>query len=162
AGGVLAAYVGLLRERMPDIAGHLITSSVLSAPAALLISKVMLPEKAVPQTLGKLPKDATKRVHTNIIDAAAAGASEGLVLALTVAVRLLAFIALLTLLNTALLHVSGWFGLSLSLQRILGWLFAPLAWLIGIPFREIQLAGELLGEKTIMNEFVAFVHLAEI
>src|SRR5690606_2805204 len=78
AGGVLAAYVGLLRDRMPDIAGHLLTASIMSAPAALLLSKVIRPETEKPQTMGKIPKEVEKTPHANILDAAASGASEGL------------------------------------------------------------------------------------
>lgn len=180
AGGVLAAYVGLLRDRMPDIAGHLLTASVISGPASLLISKIMIPETEQPKTYGRIPKELTKPVHANVIDAAANGAIEGLHLAFNVATVLIAFIALIALSNAVVGHVGDWIGFSswgahlvpaelmgqgpprLSLQLILGWFFAPLAWLIGVPVNEIALAGGLLGEKIVLNEFVAYVHLAEI
>lgn len=181
AGGVLAAYVGLLRDRMPDIAGHLLTASVISGPASLLIAKVMVPEVQKPETLGKLPKESTKPVHANVIDAAANGAIEGLQLALNVATMLIAFIALMALCNGAVGLIGDWTEFSswgaslvppemvvegqaprLSLQLLLGWIFAPLAWLIGIPSGEVAVAGALLGEKTILNEFVAYVHLADL
>jgi CNT family concentrative nucleoside transporter len=162
AGGVLAAYVGLLRDRMPDIAGHLLTASILSAPAALLIAKVMYPETSKPDTYGKIPEGANKSPHTNVIDAAASGASEGLTLALNVAAMLIAFIALIALLNAIFSGIGGWFGFpELTLQWLLGWIFMPIAWLVGVPTQDIHLAGTLLGEKTILNEFVAYVHLAE-
>jgi CNT family concentrative nucleoside transporter len=164
AGGVLAAYVGLLRDRMPDIAGHLLTASILSAPAALLITKVMYPETSKPDTYGKIPKDATNSPHANAIDAAAGGAAEGLTLALNVAAMLIAFIALIALVNAILTWFGGFVGFSetkLTLQWLLGWAFMPLAWLVGIPASDLHAAGALLGEKTILNEFVAYMHLSE-
>lgn len=181
AGGVMAAYVGLLRDRVPDIAGHLLTASILSAPAALLLTKVLMPEKTKPQTYGKLPRESAISPHANLIDAAASGAAEGLSLALNVSAMLIAFVALMAMLNALLgqfghlirfetwgefltpevLRVAGRQP-ALSLQLILGWIFAPLAWLIGIPANEVPIAGALLGEKTILNEFVAFIHLADL
>lgn len=181
AGGVMAAYVGLLHERMPDIAGHLLTASILSAPAALLITKVMMPETERPQTFGRIPEESTVSPHANVIDAAASGAAEGLTLALNVAAMLIAFIALMAMLNGLLgafgnvIHFANWGAdlvpdvlrkpgtpPTLSLQMVLGWIFAPVAWAIGIPRHEIAAAGALMGEKTILNEFVAYVHLADL
>jgi CNT family concentrative nucleoside transporter len=180
AGGVMAAYVGLLRDRMPDIAGHLLTASILSAPAALLITKIMIPETTKPETYGKIPEESNVSPHANVIDAAASGAAEGLTLALNVAAMLIAFIALIALLNSLLGIFGNWIGFpqwgaglipealrekggdSLSLQVIIGWLFSPVAWSLGIPAQDITTAGALLGEKTILNEFVAYVHLAEL
>ncbi len=164
AGGVLAAYVGLLRDRSPDIAGHLLTASILSAPAALLVAKVMYPETEKPETFGRIPKESNKSPHENVIDAAASGASEGLTLALNVAAMLIAFIALIALVNAILGGAGTYIGFTetkLSLQYLLGWMFAPIAWLIGIPSQDIVLAGSLLGEKTVLNEFVAYLHLSE-
>lgn len=180
AGGVMAAYVGLLRDHMPDIAGHLLAASILSAPAALMISKILMPESGHPETYGRIPKESSLSPHANVIDAAASGAAEGLTLALNVAAMLIAFIALIALLNGILGSLGDAIGFAqwghnlipetirtetvprLSLQTLLGWLFAPLAWIIGIPANEIAVSGALLGEKTILNEFVAFVHLSEI
>ncbi|MBX3021951.1 MAG: hypothetical protein KF799_09770 [Bdellovibrionales bacterium] len=181
AGGVMAAYVGLLRERMPDIAGHLLTASIMSAPAALLIAKVLMPETTVPQTYGRIPKESNDSPHANIIDAAASGAAEGLTLALNVGAMLIAFVALMALVNSVLGTFGHWIGfetwgaalvpqtfmtpdkpVTLSLQLVLGWIFSPIAWCIGIPAAEISTAGALLGEKTILNEFVAYVHLADL
>lgn len=180
AGGVMAAYVGLLRERMPGIAGHLLTASILSAPAALLISKILIPETDTPETFGRLPKESDKSPHANVIDAAAAGAGEGLMLALNVAAMLIAFIALIAMLNSFLALVGEGIGFShwgsslipetmrssenvkLSLQVILSFIFAPITWCVGVPYNEIFMAGALLGEKTSLNEFVAYVHLSEL
>lgn len=162
AGGVMAAYVGLLRDRVPDIAGHLLTASVISAPAALLIAKVMMPERETPETFGTLPREVGKSPHANSIDAAAQGALEGLTLAANVAAMLIAFIALIALANGALGSLGAWVGYEgVTFQGILGWIFAPVVWLIGIPADEVLLAGSMLGEKTVLNEFVAFVSLAE-
>ncbi len=162
AGGVLAAYVGILVSYFPDIAGHLISASVMSAPACIAISKLMYPETEEPVTRGKLGIKLEK-VDANPIDAAARGASEGLALALNVGAMLLAFIALLALINGLL----GWgFGLvgveGFSIQRVLGWIGAPMAWLMGVPWQDAWAVGTLIGEKTALNEFVAYLHLGSM
>jgi CNT family concentrative nucleoside transporter len=161
AGGVMAAYVGMLVAFFPDIAGHLIAASVMSAPAALAISKVMFPETEESVTSGEI-RIELEQIDANAIDAAARGASEGLSLALNVGAMLLAFIALLALLNGIVGGVAGWFGLELSIQMILGWIGAPIAWLMGTPWQDAQVVGTLIGEKTALNEFVAYLHLANL
>jgi len=161
AGGVMAAYVGLLVAFFPDIAGHLIAASVMSAPAALAISKIMYPETEESVTRGEV-KIELEKTDANAIDAAARGASEGLGLALNVGAMLLAFIALLALLNGLLGWVTGFFGTPLTMQTLLGWLGAPIAWLMGTPWKDAQAVGTLLGEKTALNEFVAYLHLANM
>lgn len=180
AGSVLAVYVSLLQGFVPDIAAHLLTASVLSAPAAIMIAKIMLPETGEAETRHGLPGKVNEKIDANVIEAAARGASEGLQLALNVGAMLLAFIALLYMLDTIL----GWFGNligfgnwadfmisevlyvdgkpQLSLAVILSWLFAPVAVLMGIPWQEALAAGALLGEKVAVNEFVAYLHLADI
>ncbi len=181
AGGVLAAFVGFLQTRIPDIAGHLLTASVLSAPAALVIAKIMHPETETPETLGEIPDEYTKKkIDGNVIEAAARGATEGLSLALNVAAMLLAFIALIALLD----GMFGWFGhvigfsdwgkalvpeallkgeeARLSFSLILGWLFSPFAFLMGVPADEMAIAGILLGQKVALNEFVAYVNLSQM
>ena len=162
AGGVLAAFVGMLVAFFPDIAGHLIAASVMSAPAALAISKVMYPETGQSLTEGEIRIDP-ERPDANVIDAAARGAGEGLTLALNVAAMLLAFIALIALGNGIFGYVGGLIGFpQLSLQLVLGWIFAPFAWLMGIQWADAVQVGVLLGEKTVLNEFVAFLHLAQM
>jgi len=161
AGGVMAAFVGLLVAFFPDIAGHLIAASVMSAPAALAISKVMYPETGEPVTQGEI-KIELEKTDANVIDAAARGASEGLGLALNVGAMLLAFIALLALLNGILGLITGMFGDPLTIQTVLGWIGAPIAWLMGTPWRDSMAVGTLLGEKTALNEFVAYLHLANM
>lgn len=155
AGGVLVAYVSFLNEMIPDIAGHLLGASVLSAPASFCIAKILIPETEKPETLGELPKDSVA-LDSNIFEAAARGASEGLQLALNVGAMLLAFIALIALVNGALSHLGG-----LSMQQIFAWVFKPFAFLMGVPWDEAARAGTLLGEKTVFNEFVAYMHLAQ-
>lgn len=175
AGGVMAAYVGMLVDHFPDIAGHLLAASVMSAPAAILIGKVMYPEKEEPVTRGELRVDI-ESPDANVIDAAARGASEGLTLALNVGAMLLAFIALISLLNaligfvadltslTSLLQGWGWLdaGERLTLEAIFGWVLAPLAWIMGVPWQDATTIGSLLGVKTVLNEFVAYLQLSSI
>ena len=160
AGGVMAAYVGLLSPHFPDIAGHLLTASVMNAPAALFISKILVPETGKPETGGTM-RIEVERDAVNLIDAAAAGASQGLKLALNVAAMLLAFIALIAMVNFGIATVGGWFGVEgLSLERIFGWILSPLAVLIGVPPADANAVGSLIGIKTAVNEFVAYMGLA--
>jgi concentrative nucleoside transporter, CNT family len=172
AGGVMAAYVGMLIFFFPDIAGHLMAASVMSAPAALVFAKMIWPETEEPATRGSLRVEVEK-VDANVIDAAARGAGEGLQLALNVGAMLLAFIALIALFNaligwiggvtmlTPLLQDIGWLatGQPLSLETILGWLLAPLAWVMGVPWADAPAIGTLLGIKTVVNEFVGYLQL---
>jgi concentrative nucleoside transporter, CNT family len=172
AGGVMAAYVGMLIVFFPDIAGHLMAASVMSAPAALVFAKIMWPETEEPATRGSLHVQVEK-VDANVIDAAARGAGEGLQLALNVGAMLLAFIAIIALLNaligwvgsvtqlTPALQGLGWLatGQALSMEWIMGWLLAPLAWLMGVPWADARAIGTLLGVKTVLNEFVGYLQL---
>ncbi len=167
AGGVMAAYVGMLRHYFPDIAGHLISASIMSAPAGVVMAKLMYPETEVPKTMGgvrvKLPK-----TNVNVIDAAASGAGTGLTLALNVGAMLLAFIALIAVANYLIQQFGfllDWiFGITsnLSLDTLLGWIFAPLAWVMGVPWSDCETIGQLLGQKTAINEFVAYANLARL
>jgi CNT family concentrative nucleoside transporter len=160
AGGVMAAYVGMLLPYFPEIAGHLLAASVMSAPAAILISKVMYPEVEEPETMGTLKADVPSP-DVNVIDAATRGAGEGLQLALNVGAMLLAFIALIAMLNAGIGWVAGAFGQpEISLELILGWMLAPVAWLMGVPWQDAVEVGSLLGIKTVVNEFVAYLQLA--
>ncbi|RCK75314.1 MAG: Nucleoside permease NupC [Candidatus Ozemobacter sibiricus] len=169
AGGVMAAYVGMMKDRFPEIAGHLMAASVMSAPAALVFAKIMVPETEVPETSGGCELKVEK-IDQNIIDAAARGASEGMSLAINVAAMLIAFIALIAMGNAAWQLVCRWIAaataLDLSafdtLEELMGWVNAPLAWIMGIPTKDLLVAGQLLGEKTVLNEFVAYAHLGEI
>ena len=148
AGGVLAAYV-----RFGVDAGHLLAASVMSAPAALVMAKIILPETEKPVTSGDAKIAFTKKT-ANVIDAAAAGASDGLKLALNVGAMLLAFIALVAMLDFFL----GF--LNTSLKQIFGYIFSPLAWCMGVPAKDAMTVGNLLGTKIAINEFVAYIDLA--
>jgi CNT family concentrative nucleoside transporter len=160
AGGVMAAYVGMLSPYFPDIAGHLLTASVMNAPAGLYIAKILVPEVGEPVTRGTV-KIALERTEKNVIEAAAAGAAQGLHLALNVAAMLLAFIALIALLNAGIGAAGHLVGLpDLSLERLLGWALAPIAWLMGVPWHDAGTVGSLMGLKTVVNEFVAYLDLA--
>jgi CNT family concentrative nucleoside transporter len=175
AGGVMAAYVGMLVFYFPDIAGHLLAASVMSAPAALVFAKLMVPEKEEPVTRGSL-RVSVEKPDVNAIDAAARGAGEGLMLALNVGAMLLAFIALVALFNALLSLIGDWIGLSdllrnmgalapaqrLTLEVLLGWILAPLAWVMGVPWAEATTVGSLLGVKTVLNEFVAYLNLSSM
>ncbi|MCP4912556.1 MAG: NupC/NupG family nucleoside CNT transporter [Oligoflexia bacterium] len=154
AGGVLAAYVGMGVD-----AGHLLAASVMSAPAALVCAKLMVPEVESSETEGVV-KVELKKTTANIIDAAATGASDGLKLSLNVGAMLLAFIALIALVNGMLSWGGGLFDYpQLSLELITGYLFAPIAFLLGVPWEDCMNVGTLLGKKLIINEFVAYLDL---
>ena len=159
AGGVLAAYVGMGID-----AGHLLAASVMSAPAALVCAKLLVPETEESVTKGNISFQLPK-TSTNVIDAAATGASEGLKLSLNVAAMLLAFIALIAMCNGILGWVGGWVGHpDVTLEFLLGYLFAPVAWLLGVPWNwdECLKVGTLLGQKLVLNEFVAYTGLQKM
>ncbi len=156
AGGVLAAYVGFGID-----AAHLLAASVMSAPAALVCAKILLPETEEPMTKGVVKAEIEERSE-NLVDAAAMGASDGLQLALNVGAMLLAFIALIAMVNGVL----GWFGglldhPELSLELITGYVLAPVAFMLGVPWNDCQVVGSLLGKKLILNEFVAYLDLTK-
>ncbi|MFB9991163.1 NupC/NupG family nucleoside CNT transporter [Deinococcus oregonensis] len=156
AGSVLVGY-SLLGVRLD----YLIAASFMAAPAGLLMAKLVLPETEAPQDYkARVPEDPEGQ-PVNVIDAAARGASSGLGLALNVGAMLIAFIGLIALLNTLLGALGGLFGLpDLSVQVLLGYAFAPLAFLMGVPWAEASTAGSFIGQKLVTNEFVAFVEFA--
>ena len=163
AGGVLAAYVGMLHAYFPDIAGHLIAQSVMSAPAALVCAKMVFPESGSPKTAGQSVSMDKTRIDANVIDAAARGASEGLRLAANVAAMLLAFIALIALINALFSWIGGLVGIeNASLENMLGVLNWPVAWVMGVPAQDCLTIGKLIGVKTVLNEFVAYLQLADL
>lgn len=214
AGGVMAAYVGMLQGSFPDIAKHLLTASVLSAPAALVIAKIIYPETGEPETYGDV-EIAFESEDANVIDAAARGASEGLDLALNVGAMLLAFLALIAMFN----YLVGWPGMQwnlqtleqlvafyrdngmpvpegcgldevgnqaqvirdcaaqmasaqgapdpwvvpvVSLEKIFGYIFWPFALVMGVPIADCYHVGRLMGEKMVINEFVAYASLGQM
>ena len=159
AGGVMAAYVGMLRESFDDIAGHLLAASVMGAPASLVMAKIMIPEKDQPETMGNKPVLLPK-IDANVLDAVARGTSEGLTLALNVGAMLIAFTAIIAMIN-ALLGLSVDVGLpAVSLEKIFGVVGAPVAFVLGVPWDDAVTVGGLIGTKTVVNEFVAYQQLA--
>lgn len=160
AGSVLVAYVQMLGGGA--FAGHLITASVLSAPAGIVIAKIMLPETALPETAAGTRAEIP-RATLNTIDAAAVGATEGLRLAAYVGAMLVAFVALVALVNGLLAGAGALAGIEdLTLQRILGWVGAPLALAMGVAPADATTVGSLLGVKTVLNEFLAYQDLGAL
>ncbi|TQQ08709.1 NupC/NupG family nucleoside CNT transporter [Vibrio cholerae] len=156
AGGTLVGYASLGVEL-----NYLIAAAFMSAPAGLLMAKIMLPETeqvdaAIAQDELDLPKS------TNVVEAIADGAMSGVKIAVAVGATLLAFVSVIALLNGLLGWFGGWFGIELSFELIMGYVFAPVAWLIGIPWHEAITAGSLIGNKVVVNEFVAFIQLIEV
>ncbi|CCJ91239.1 NupC/NupG family nucleoside CNT transporter [Cronobacter turicensis] len=158
AGSVLAGYA-----QMGVPLEYLIAASFMAAPGGLLFAKIIIPETETPHDAPHL--DAAQHDPdrpSNVLDAAASGASAGMQLALNVGAMLLAFVALIALLNGMLSGIGGWFNHpELSLQLILGWVFSPVAWLIGVPWDEAMVAGSFIGQKLIINEFVAYMNFGE-
>lgn len=160
AGGVLAAYVGMLAGVFPGIAGHLLAASVMNAPAGLFISKMILPEVETPVTAHSLDLTVEK-TDRSVIEAAANGAAQGVHLAINVAAMLMAFVALVYLVDAGLGALGGVLGVEhLSLRSALGTLVRPLAWVMGVPWHETGYVGGLIGLKTTLNEFVAYAQFA--
>lgn len=155
-GGTLVGYASLGVEL-----NYLIAAAFMSAPAGLLMAKIMLPETEKIDVVTaddelELPK------ATNVVEAIADGAMSGVKIAVAVGATLLAFVSVIALLNGLLGWVGGWFGIELSFELIMGYVFAPVAWLIGIPWHEAITAGSLIGNKVVVNEFVAFIQLIEV
>ena len=153
AGSVLAGYAGLGIK-----IEYLVAASFMAAPGGLLMAKIIKPETETPKvTLDDLD-DAEEDKPANVLDAAAAGASSGMMLALNVGAMLIAFVGLIALANGITGGIGGWFDMpELTIQMILGWLFSPLAFIIGVPWHEAVAAGSFIGQKLVVNEFVAFL-----
>jgi CNT family concentrative nucleoside transporter len=159
ASTTLGIYVLALKDTFPTIAGHLITASILSAPAAIVMAKILVPETGEPLTLGRTVPPAEERAG-GAIDAIIRGAMAGVKLLVGIVALLIAFLGLIALADLILGGVAGWLGLSLSLTRILGWILYPFAVVIGVPPADAALAGTLLGERLIVTEIPAYIHLA--
>lgn len=160
SGAVMAAYVKIAGV---DIK-HLLTAVIMTAPATIMLAKIMLPETETPSTAGRVSVKI-ERPGVNIIDAAARGAGEGLHLALNIAGMLIAFLALIALVNGLLgwahsLPYLGW--LPTSLERLFGAIFAPVAWLLGVSWKDASTIGNLLGTRLVLNEFVSFLQLGPL
>jgi CNT family concentrative nucleoside transporter len=161
AGGILVVYVNMGAAAGLDLAPKLIAASLMAAPGALVISKILFPETEESQTMGNV-KLEVKSPYVNLIDAISHGASDGMKIALNVIAMVVGFIALVTMIDWMLIHIAHIFdpNLDLSLNRIFGWIFYPLAWAMGVPSQDISGVATLLGQKLTINEFVAFKSLA--
>lgn len=176
AGGVMAAYIAFLggdtHEGRVTFAAHLLTASIMNAPAGIVFAKIILPETHKIDLNLKLNKE---KFGSNLIDALANGASDGVKLAANVGGMLLAFIAVIALVNYIFMKTGYWMGINdfitqstnqqfdgLSMQYILGQIYRPVAWLMGVPWKETLQVGSLLGQKTVINEFVSYIDLAEM
>jgi CNT family concentrative nucleoside transporter len=151
SGGVMAVYIALGADPIA-----ILTTSVMAAPCGLYLSKILLPEREEPVTRGRVTL-VVERQHVNVIDAAAAGASDGTVLAINVAAMLIAFLAFIALID----YVLGQLSPGLSLARVFSWIFSPVAVLMGVPARDVPAIADLLGTKLVANEFVAYVKLTQ-
>ncbi|OQK43988.1 nucleoside permease [Vibrio vulnificus] len=156
AGGTLVGYASLGVEL-----NYLIAAAFMSAPAGLLMAKILMPETEA-QAEDVQMENVEMPKATNVVEAMADGAMSGLRTAVAVGATLLAFVSVIALLNGLLGWVGSWFGISLSFELILGYLFAPVAWLLGIPWHEAITAGSLIGNKIVVNEFVAFIQLMQV
>jgi concentrative nucleoside transporter, CNT family len=164
AGGVAAVYAAFgAQAGHPEVAGHLLTASVLNAPAALLIAKIIAPETEVSETAGSDVKDPP-RTTVNSVDALCRGASDGMMLSINVIAMLIAFIALVALVNFLLIWPQQHFGVSapVTLQAILGWINAPFAWLMGVPVQDCAAIGGVLGERIVLSEFIGYLSLNQL
>src|SRR5213596_475243 len=157
SGSIMAAYIAFGIE-----ARHLLTAVIMTAPGTIMMSKILEPETEAPETLGGVKVDIP-RTDVNVLDAAARGTGEGLQLMLNVIAMLISFIALIALVNGLL----GWVHEYVSfvpghLQTILGWIFRPIAWVMGVPWHDSGTIGGLLGERMVINEFIAYAHLGPL
>jgi concentrative nucleoside transporter, CNT family len=159
AGTLLAAYM-----QMGIRIEYLLAANLMAAPGGLLMAKIIMPgDPTDPKEDAFSAKALPHVAHTNIFMAAAAGARDGLTIAVNIGAILIAFVSLIALLNGIVAGIGGWFGIDgLTLQRILGWIFSPLMLLVGTPWAEAQIAGSLFGEKLVLNEFVAYVDLVRL
>jgi len=162
SGGVMAAYILFGVE-----AQHLLTAVIMTAPGTLMMAKVFVPETGVPETMGTV-RLKVKKTDVNVIDAIGRGTGEGLHLALNVGAMLISFLALVALLNAGLgllgegLQRTLGFGAGLSLQLILGYVFSPIAWALGVPWHDATTIGNLLGTRMVLNEFIAYSQLGPL
>jgi CNT family concentrative nucleoside transporter len=150
SGGVMAAYLAFGIE-----ARHILTAVIMTAPGAIMLSKMLVPETETPETMGSM-SSAEKSTDANVLDAASRGTRDGLHLALNIAAMLISFLGLVALVNMGLSYVG------MSLQGIVGWAMAPVAYLLGVPWEDCKAIGKLLGTRTVLNELIAFKDLGDL
>ncbi len=160
AGTVFVLYATILANAIPNAAGHIVVCSVLGAPAAILISLIMVPDPKGPHTGGRL--DDVEQVAGSTMDAIVKGTGSGLALLLNIVAMLIVFVALVHLANAILGLLPDAFGAPVTLERTLGWIMAPVCWLMGIPWSQAVTAGGLMGIKTVLNELLAYLQLAAL
>jgi CNT family concentrative nucleoside transporter len=158
AGTVMVLYASILNSAIPDIMGHILTASMISVPAAITISKIMIPETGE-RTTGEL---TTSEPALSAMDAITKGTIQGVQLLINIIAMLIVLVALVHLLNLMLGTLPDIDGHPVSLQRILGLIMAPVVWLMGIPWKEAPIAGELMGTKTVLNEFIAYLDMSRL
>lgn len=164
ASSVLGVYVAFLSGVFPQIAGHLISASILAIPACVVVSKLLIPETETPETLAAVPPEDESERSKNLIGAIIQGAMDGLKLAAGISALIIAILGIVALLDKILGVVSTWFGMSepLSIVRLLGWIFYPFAFLLGVETRDVPIAARLLGERVILTEVFSYNHLAQL
>ncbi|HXV11039.1 MAG TPA: nucleoside transporter C-terminal domain-containing protein [Burkholderiales bacterium] len=158
AGTVMVLYASILGPVVPDAMGHILSASIISAPAAILVAAVMVPPRGAPTSGQLLPSQEA----ASSMDAVTRGTLEGLQLLLNIIALLIVLIALVTLVNFALGTLPDWGGAKVTLQRLLGYAMAPVVWLAGIPWSETPAAGALMGTKTVLNELIAYLDMARL
>jgi CNT family concentrative nucleoside transporter len=157
SGGIMAAYIAFGIEPK-----HLLTAVIMTAPGTLMMAKMFVPETGVPETQGSV-KLVIPTTDVNVIDAAGRGTGEGLHLAMNVIAMLISFVALIAFVNAMLGGIGGWFGApTFSLQMVFGWVFAPIAWSLGVAWKDAGVVGNLLGTRMVLNEFIAFAQLGPL
>jgi CNT family concentrative nucleoside transporter len=157
AGTVLVLYATFLAPVVPDALGHLLVASIVATPIAIVVAALMVPPRLTDEAKIVFPQH-----DANAVAALTRGTLEGLQLLLNIVAMLLVFVALVALVNAGLTLLPAIDGAPLTLERVFGWLFAPLAWLLGVPAAESLTAGALLGKKTVLNEFIAYLDLARL
>ncbi len=162
AGTVLALYASILGSKVPGAAGHLIVASVISVPAALMLAALMVPDSKPAAGEVVDPVIPESDAAASSMDAIARGTREGIDLLANVTAMLIVVVALVALANQILASLTGPLGLTLTIEQMLGWCFAPLAWIVGVPWSEATTGGALLGVKIVLNEFVAYLQLAAV
>ena len=168
ASSVLGVYVGFLSGVFPQIAGHLISASILAIPACVVVSKLLLPETETPETLAAVPPEDESERSKTLIGAIIQGAMDGLKLAAGISALLIAILGIVALIDKILGVASSWFGISarlgepLSIVKLLGWIFYPFAYLLGIQSSDVPVAARLLGERVILTEVFSYNHLAQL
>jgi CNT family concentrative nucleoside transporter len=160
AGSVMVALISILEVQFENVnlIQHFLTASILSIPAAIMYANIMIPSNEITDS----NDESSTKVYSSTMDAITTGTTQGSNIAVSVGTILIAVIALVYIVNAFLGTVSGYFGLDLSIELLLGYFFAPITWLMGIPWSEALVAGELLGLKTTLNEFVAYPALANL